>query len=99
MDLTTESRLNKEKIINALKSGFIESEKLGLDVKVIGSLYPFGNSSNGDILCWDKSHESEGEYLIYYIDNDYTTIFIAAQSLCELVYEFCLKKIALTIYF
>jgi hypothetical protein len=94
MDLMAESKLKKVTIMNALKSGFIESEKLGLNnVDVVKSFVPFGNSSNGDILCWDTLHENEGEYPIYFIDNEYTTIFIAAQSLNEFVEEFCLKKI------
>jgi hypothetical protein len=91
VDLVRKHRFEKETTKELVEAGFWD--RLVTDKDWLLSLFPFGSSENGDILCWDLNQKDEnGEYPIYLLDNEQSAAPLVAHSMDEFVEEFCINQ-------
>jgi hypothetical protein len=92
INLAIASKATREFIHESTDMGLWGESKPKVDTKWIDSLIPFGNSDNGDILCWDtEKKDDDGEYPIVFLENEQAFAFVAANSMEEFVDEFCIN--------
>jgi hypothetical protein len=89
INLVDQSKKSHSRLMKGIEHGFWKYAEPKADTEWLKTLKIFGSSDNGDMLSWDVQKIINGEYLIYFLDNEQECVFLAADTLDDFVNVFC----------